>query len=165
MLYHHFKLFLAYYTHYCVYWAFSDIGPSWFSSHNIIRFDLGIIRHPDHCSDCLLSSIWPSAMHYLEATNRLHWSSISVMYLQRFRRWPLFNQLRTNVACVLANNAWYPYVWEHLRHLNRGPALNTVLCDGSKEGSPVVPPPSILFTYPKQKHNHIRHMYYYNSPF
>ena len=86
------------------------------------------MRLPDHCSDCILSSIWPSTKHYLEATNRLHWSSISVMYFQRFRRWPIFNQLRGNVACFLANNAWYPYVAEHLRHLNRGPTLNTLLC-------------------------------------
>ena len=28
---------------YCVYWAFSEIMQSWFSSHSIIRFDLGII--------------------------------------------------------------------------------------------------------------------------
>ena len=35
----------------------------------------------------------------------------------------------------------------------------------NENGSPVVTPPSILFTYPKQKQDHIRHMYYYNSPF
>ena len=159
------KFFLPGLFFYCVCWAFSEIRPSWFSSRSIIIFDLGIIRRPDHCSDCLLpvstkhlanagltlaqrrrrwgnvnptlvqglvftvlSSIWPVAKHYLEATNRRHWSSISVMYFQRFRRWPIFNQLRANVACFLANNAWYPYVWEHLRDLNRGPALNTLLC-------------------------------------
>ena len=108
---------------YCVYWAFSEIMPSWFNSHSIIRSDLGIIRRPDHCSDCLLSSIWPSTKHYLDVTNRPHWSSISVMYFQRFWRWPIFNQLRAKVACFLANNAWYPCLCEQLSNLNRRPAL------------------------------------------
>ena len=139
--------------------------PSWFSSHSIIRFDLGIIRRPDHCSDCLLSYMWPSAKHYLEETNRLHWSSISVMYFQRFWRWIIFNQLRANVACFLANNAWYPYVWASQALEQRTRIEHTALCDGSKEGSPAVPPQSNLFTYPKQNHDPIRHMYYYNSPF
>ena len=34
------------------------------------------------------------------------------MYFQRFLRWPIYNQLWANVARFLANNAWYPYVWE-----------------------------------------------------
>ena len=148
---------------YCVYWAFSQIRPSCFSSHSIIRFDLGIIRLPDHCSDFLLSSIWPSNKHYLEATNRLHWSSISLMYFQRFRRWPKFNQLRTNVACFLANNAMFESIsgtWTEDPHWTHSSVWRIEI---GFAGCP--PPPSILFTYPKRKHDHIRHMYYYNSPF
>ena len=142
--------------------------PSWFSSHSIIRFDLGIIRRPDHCSYCLLSSIWPSTKHYLEATNRLHWSSISVMYFQRFWRWLIFNQLRAKVAYFLANNAWYPYLCEQLSHLNRRPALNTQLCGGWREGSPAVPPP--LFNVPKTKTRpyeayELNYLYYFFHPF
>ena len=85
----------------CVHWAFSDIGPSWFSSHSIIRFDLGINRRPDLCLGCVLSSIWTSTKHYLKATNRPHWSSISVLYFQRYQRWPIFNQLRANVFWLI----------------------------------------------------------------
>ena len=137
---------------YCVYWEFSGIRPSWFSSHSIIRFDLGIIRRPGHCSECLLSSIRPSTKHYLEVTNRPHWSSTSVMYFQRFRRWPIFTQLWANVACFLANNAWYPEsssgTWtvdHHWTHCSMGIERGVAGCT----------PPPPLFTYPKQKHDHI----------
>ena len=47
------------------------------------------------------------------------------MYFQRFRRWPIFKQLLANVACFLANNAWYPYLCEQLSHLNRRPEFKT----------------------------------------
>ena len=73
-----------------------------------------------------VSSIWPSTKHYLEATNRLHRSSISAMYSQRFWRWPIFNQFRAKVACFLAHNAWYPCLCEQLSHLNRWPALRHI---------------------------------------
>ena len=190
--------------------VFTGHSQSRFNAHSIIRFDLGIIRRPDHCLDCLLSSfshsccwlslldvwwdqpishsllfaslqcyiavsdrssyekmytaslvrrdglisalvttlsprlkarawsgdlcwdepishslydsvciiIWLSAKLYLDATNKSLWSIISTMYIQRFLRWSLLNQLWANVACFPANNAWYTYICEQLSHLN-----------------------------------------------
>ena len=125
---------------------------SWFSSNRIIRFDLGIIRRPYLCSDCPLSSIWPSTKHNLEATNRPHWSSISVIYFQRFQRWPIFNQLRANVACFLANNAWYPIICLRAAQALEQRTQIWTHCSvwRIKRGSPAVTPLP-LFNVPKTK--------------
>ena len=100
----------------------------------------------------------PCTTHYLEATNRPHWSSISVLYFRRCQRWPIFNQLRANVACFLADDRpiWYPYRCEQLSHLNRRPALRLTALGRIERGVVVsAAPPPLFGTYPKQKHDHI----------